>query len=306
MGMRIFFHRYSAFEVSNFPIYSKGNAASAVLFLTALVLLFIDDVKYRTLSSWMIATSSAFFFGLTFVFTAPTIAHITFVRRVYLVLNHYVLCQFMQSIEWCTGTNKLGYMNHLTARKLLKYEYVTPEEIDHCTLAIVRNPYSRMVSIYLYNRFGPLESFPSFIKTWYKIMKPYRSTRETEEWHIPCHAIPMVEYTHDFEGKQLVHSVVKQEELKLLHFKEDKNSFQSEPQAADSSVSHLPEIARQALLGMPHENKRKTSKPWWEYYDQASLDLTYEMYEPDFEVFGYSPILSKRSDLRSPVPGKTI
>jgi hypothetical protein len=71
----------------------------------------------------------------------------------------------------------------------------------------------------------------------------------------------MFEYMHAFEGKQLVHSVIKQVKLKLLHFKEDKNSIQSEPQAAVSLVNHLPKIARQALLGMPHDNKHKTSKP---------------------------------------------
>ena len=38
-----------------------------------------------------------------------------------------------------------------------------------------------------------------------------------DEWYTPCHAIPQFEYTHDMNGtKKLVHSVVKQEELKYL------------------------------------------------------------------------------------------
>lgn len=52
-------------------------------------------------------------------------------------------------------------MMHLTIGKLLRYGYVQPEEMDKvCSMAIVRNPYSRMVSVYMYNRYGPLESFP--------------------------------------------------------------------------------------------------------------------------------------------------
>jgi hypothetical protein len=54
----------------------------------------------------------------------------------------------MESTEWCTGTNKHGYINHLTAHKVLQYGYISPKEFDSvCTMAIVRNPYTRMVSV---------------------------------------------------------------------------------------------------------------------------------------------------------------
>ena len=116
-----------------------------------------------------------------------------------------------------------------------------------CSLAIVRNPYSRMVSIYGYNRFGESESFPTFVKRWKKLMKPYLEHGEKEEWYTPCHLLPMFEYTHH-EGKQLVQSIVKQEELKLLKTREGvKDAIK-----ADSSVSDLPDLVRDALLGMPH------------------------------------------------------
>ena len=45
------------------------------------------------------------------------------------------------------GTNKHGYLMHLTAAKLLSYGYVTQEET-----------YSRMVSIYGYSRFSEYEA----------------------------------------------------------------------------------------------------------------------------------------------------
>jgi len=69
-----------------------------------------------------------------------------------------------------------------------------------CSLAIVRNPYSRMVSIYGYNRFGERESFPVFLKRWKKLMRHYTEKGEKEEWMTPCHCLPMFEYTHH-EGK---------------------------------------------------------------------------------------------------------
>jgi hypothetical protein len=184
---------------------------------------------------------------------------------------------------------------HLTAHKLLSYKYVTAQEMEKVnSMAIVRNPYSRMVSIYSYNRFfGEFESFAHFLDDWYKnVTKAYREKGELEEWYTPCHAIPQFEYTH-WQGQQLVHSIVKQEELKDLKHPPD----QLPP---ESSVAGLPEIVRDALLGMPHSNQRRIAKKWYDYYDQRTLDMVYEMYQKDFEVFGYCPVLKQRPDLQPP------
>jgi hypothetical protein len=189
---------------------------------------------------------------------------------------------------------------HLTAPKLLGYGYITNKEMDEmCSLAIVRNPYSRMVSIYGYNRFGSCESFPAFVRRWKRLMRPYAEAGEKEEWYTPCHLLPMFEFTH-FEGKQLVQSIVKQEELKLLKTK----AGAEEAIRADSSVSDLPDLVRDALLDMPHANARKTTRKWYDHYDQETLDLTYEMYREDFAVFGYSAALGQRPDLRRPATAR--
>lgn len=178
---------------------------------------------------------------------------------------------------------------------MIDYGYVTAEQMDECpSFAIVRDPYSRMVSIYMYNRFGPFETFPNFVRSWYKALRHYRQTGEMEEWYTHCHCIPQFEFCY-VEGRQLVKSIVKQEELKYLKQKQTTDGH-----GDGSSVRDLPKVVRDALLGMPHDNKRKTNKPWYEYYDQETLDLTYEMYKDDFDVFGYSPTLSKRPDLEPP------
>ena len=185
---------------------------------------------------------------------------------------------------------------HLTAPKLLGYGYITPEQMDNmCSLAIVRNPYTRMVSIYGYNRYGSSESFPAFLKRWQKLMSHYIQRGEKEEWYTPCHCLPQFEYTHH-NGKQLVQSVVKQEELKYLKSKDGAN----EAIQQDSTIANLPDIVREALIGMPHTNSRKTSQKWYELYDQETMNLTYQLYKFDFEVFGYDSSIPQRPDLIPP------
>jgi hypothetical protein len=308
--METFFRRYALLEQNNFPIYTEGNAAFLFIFVIGCFLLQIQDIDYRTLALVMIILSSILFVFLTFVFVAPTICRVLFIRRAYLIFIHHILCRWMECIDYITGSNKHGYLNHLTAKKMLDYGYLSQEELEKSSsLAIVRNPYARMVSIYMYNRFGPAESFPHFVKSWYNsTFRFYRENGEMEEWYTPCHAIPQFEYTHQNEGKEpLVHSIVKQEQLKYLKYLKSNKQSQTEKEDAHdpknfTTIRDLPDAVRDALLGMPHENKRSTQTPWYDYYDQETLNLTFEMYHKDFEVFNYSPILEQRPDLQMPPP----
>lgn len=299
LAMKYFFMRYKTLESANFPIKTKENAVCTIMLLVSLALYQLE------LAPSLFGVSLAIYLGAlaifislftTIVCTAPVIGRITPIHRWYLWFVHYPLFRLCEAIDWCTGTNKHGYIMHLTAPKLLGYGYVKTHEMDGmCSLAIVRNPYSRMVSIYGYNRFGSSETFPAFVRRWKKLMRHYLERGEKEEWYTPCHLLPMFEYTH-FNGKQLVQSVVKQEELKLLKTKEGVE----EAMRVDSSVSDLPHLVRDALLGMPHANARKTSQKWYEYYDQETLDLTHEMYAQDFTVFNYPTSISQRPDLTPP------
>jgi hypothetical protein len=324
--MKVFFRRYALLESCNFPVWTESNAAFLFIFVIGCFLLQIQDIDYRALAISMICGSLIISTFLTFIFVAPTICRIGPIRRWYLIFVHYTLCRWMECVEYVTGSNKHGYLNHLTAKKMLDYGYVTKEEMSTVsTLAIVRNPYARMVSLYMYNRFGPMEPFKHFVKSWHRnTFHAYRERGEMEEWYTPCHAIPQFEYTHSNRGKeQLVQSIVKQEQLKYLKhvreyqqqrsddssddFSNASSSASSEPGQRDieddknfTSIRDLPDTVRDALLGMPHENKRRTETPWYDYFDQETLNLTYEMYRKDFEIFNYSPKLEQRPDLEVP------
>jgi len=304
LAMSYFFMRYKQLESANFPIKTKENAACTALLLISLFLhQYLDHHHYSVpnvfgTSVFVYLTGISIFVSLftTFVATAPVIGRITPVHRWYLWFVHYAIFRVCESIEWCTGTNKHGYIMHLTAPKLLGYGYVTPDQMDNmCSLAIVRNPYSRMVSIYGYNRFGECESFPVFLRRWKRLMRHYMEKGEKEEWYTPCHLLPMFEYTHH-QGKQIVQSVVKQEELKFLKTKDGAK----EAVKQDNTISDLPDLVRDALLGMPHTNSRKTGQQWWDFYDQETMELTLEMYGMDFEVFGYERTIKQRPDLVPP------
>jgi hypothetical protein len=324
-GMRTFFHRYALLEKDNFPLWTEGNAVSLMMFTLGGVLMKIETLDYQLLAICMMSCSVVLFTCLTFIFVAPTIARIPFIRRAYLIFVHYICCRFMENLTYVTGTNLHGYLNHLTCAKMIQYGYVSKLELQSCSsLAIVRNPYARLVSIYMYNRFGKYESFQHFVKSWHKsVIKHYRDRREMEDWYTPCHAIPQFEYTHlqvdnessSSDGSEnssyhegdfyhthdlvpLVHSIVKQEDLKLLKQVAEKRLPSSE--AIGTSIHQLPDIVANALLNMPHDNQRRTTQPWYEYYDQETIDLCYEMYGRDFEVFGYNPILEQRPDLQAP------
>ena len=286
LAMKYFFLRYKTLETANFPLRTRENAVCLVLLCVSCV------VRMAWLGGLAVAAS----LFTTLVCTAPCIGRITPVRRWDLWLVHYPMVRSMEALDWCTGTNKYGYIMHLTAPKLLGYGYLSPQRLDTvCSLAIVRNPYTRMVSIYGYNRFTEAESFSAFLRRWAKLMMHYIQRAEKEEWYTPCHCLPQFEYTHH-NGTQIVHSVVKQEELKYLKTKDGAHHAIRR----DSSIADLPEIVRNALLGMPHTNSRPTSQKWHDYYDQETMELTYQLYKHDFDIFGYDTAIKERPDLIPP------
>lgn len=354
--MHQFFHHYELLEKVNFPIFTGSNACLLVIFSIGCALLRYAGDGYKAIAIAMVAFSAAIFVIWTFIFTAPAMSRVALVRRSFLFFLQHIARQAMIDTNYLVGTNMHGYLNHLTARKIID-NYVSREEFETvCTFAIVRNPYARMVSIYMYNRLGPCESLAHFARSWYNgSFRAYRERGEMQDWYTPSHAIPQFEYTHELNGsKKLVRSVVKIEDLKHLKtirrapktvkgqhndvginvskmiqvdgsekFVEEKNndcissssssttssrassesSLETDDLISDdpaSTTDSLPESIRRALIETRHDNARKTKMPWYEHYDQETLNLIYKMYHRDFEIFGYDDALKERPDLERP------
>jgi len=211
----------------------------------------------------------------TFVGTAPIGLRNRFLRVCIMYFFGKVMCGVGASRKYIVGTNTNGYLFHLTAESAKKYRYVSEQDLACCAFSIVRNPYSRMVSLYQFNkRIG--ESFEHFVNAFYKeYQQQYVKHGRTHEFYIYCHVLPMHCYTHDSNGKQLVPCIIKQEDLKHLAATEWKGS------------NVRPQIAA-VLTGIPHVNRRKTKKKWDDYYTEKTRDLVLDMYKRDFEIFGYS------------------
>lgn len=294
LGLLYFFYRYRLLETANYPYMTWENLYAVTSLCTATtVYVWGQYHDYESIPSYVMwGTAALTMLCSTFVFVAPVIGRNTCMRRVYAVLVGKFLCGWTASISWLTGCNEKAWLIHMTADKILRYNYVPRDVWDSVhTFAIVRNPYSRMVSIYMYNRMGPAEQFKPFVKAWYQALAPYRQRGSTEEWDVYCHALPEHEYTH--KGReQLVQCVVRQEDLSSL----------TKP-VRHPSFSHLPPSLIQALEDMPHTNVRTAQKPWSDYFDQETRDLVLNMYGRDFIQYGYDTSIPNRPDLgRPPLP----
>ena len=287
--------QYRLLEASNFPLLSWENLLALVQVVIASFLVgFNINMPYVTI---MYATASLTFFLSTFVGSAPFSGRNWFWRRTYGILVGRLLCSFMAAEKTITGCSHKGFLMHCTASRMIKLNFIKESDLDEAdSFAIVRNPYSRMVSVYMYNRLGPLEPFDSFVRDWvHNKMRPYREKGLTSEWDVYCHALPMYEFTHA-HGKQIVKAIIKQEELSKLWFP----GITARSARHEKRLGEIPAKVRDALKAMPHTNARSRDKPWWDYFTQETQDLVAEAFAEDFVIFGYSFALPNRPDLTPP------
>ncbi|CAK9013740.1 Uncharacterized protein SCF082_LOCUS12065, partial [Durusdinium trenchii] len=306
IGLTYFFYRYRVLETRNFPLVTYENLVVAIQFALAMMLWFfgwMDSANPDCVSDsfWgcpppipslvMMCSGMLLFISSTFLFTAPLSARNDFLRRAYIIFVGHIIFNWTESEDWLTGVSKKGYVVHFTAAKMIKHELLSREDFQRVdNFAIVRNPYSRMVSVYMYNRFGSLEGFDHFVEVWYKKFLRYKEKNCTEEWDVYCHVLPQYEFTHE-NGSQLVRCVIKQENLRAIVNGSKNECF------VDAQVSTLPQKVLQALRDMPHSNRRSKNKPWQDFYSKRTMQLVHEMYREDFEIFGYDEDIPGRPDL---------
>lgn len=232
-----FFYRYRLLEKSNFPMKSYENLYVVCSWIVAIVLGILFSISHRVQglrdhslkpldcvhigACYMpyIMAGSAFITHClsTYVFTAPSL-RFDVIRRFYLWFWHLTGAY---SNEVLGGTNKNGFLMHLTTEEMLRYGYITSEQLERVSsFGIVRNPYARMVrpgprpslttpfsppggspfparllqppivattcalqvSMYMYNRFTQAESFKAYVRRSYRA---YQDLNDRGRWGAP-------------------------------------------------------------------------------------------------------------------------
>jgi len=286
-----FQYRYWVYEHQAFPIFTLENLF-ALCMAGCGVAIYYKAPGGAALPfpyiMWSLALISVFF--TSYVFTPMGLRVRGFAM---------FLCQigewFFNDKNLPYGMNKDGFLMHLTAEELVRHGYVDAKVLRERGFAISRNPYSRMVSVYLYNK-QPGESFKHFVQEAYDNAQTFwlAGDRRTDEKLLYCHYLPQRAFTHhvtsrvvrDASGSRgsvtataspMLRAVIPLESLKQL----EASGWQS-PEA-----QALPGFVRRALQGMPHRNKRKKKKAIQEWYDQDCMMMVAEMYAEDFRTFGY-------------------
>ena len=292
-GARCYYdYRYRVIEASNFPWRTWENLwALFLIILGSALFLFevsyrIDEPHYRpAFSLWTCGSLTALV--STFVVTAPA-CRLWPVRRFILCMASWLTCECVADLRWLVGMSiRGGFLQHLTASDMIALGYVSESQFADpavVSFALVRNPYSRMVSMYAYNRFGPLEGFGTFVKRWEKSVMRAEQHSHTREWDVYAHVLPQRTFTHDpATGKQIVQSVVRLEDLNL-------------------DLCMLPAALRSALDGLIRRNARLGAgreTDWRAMYTPETAAAVLRMYHQDFVAFGYLTESPCRSQSRA-------
>lgn len=172
LGRRYFAYRYRIQETANFPWKTYENAYALVVFIVATIIYFVAPERARARKFracyGMWGGALVTFIMSTFVMVPAVVGRNTKMRRLFAWLMTYPLCGILTANEWLLGVSvRGGLLQHMTASDMVAQKFMSRETFDAAeSFAVVRNPFSRMFSVYGYNRIGPLESFPAFVRRW--------------------------------------------------------------------------------------------------------------------------------------------
>lgn len=176
---------------------------------------------------------------------------------------------------------------HLKAEEYVRYKYLTQDMFDdYFKFTFVRNPWSRMVSIYKHLGFNKKLEFNVFLKGTFK-----NTIFNDKNWFVG----PQSNFVYSENGDLLVDFIGRFEDLQ--------NSFEhvckqiglpatqvphiNESKENDSVFSRNPKNFVKNISRRITEKKISSYKTYQEYYDEESIDLVAELYEKDIELFKY-------------------
>jgi hypothetical protein len=177
---------------------------------------------------------------------------------------------------------------HLRAHEYVKFRYLPQEMFDsYFSFAFVRNPWSRLVSIYKYKRYYLSSDFKNFVM----------NLRESGIWREDYWFIgPQAEFVCDRGGNFLVDFIGRME-----YFQSHFDYVCEQIGIPHTTLPHQNRSAVEApRLGPSVKQLRdfifyhaKGSKPpayrdFRDYYDNESKDYVAELYRQDIERFGYT------------------
>lgn len=160
---------------------------------------------------------------------------------------------------------------HLYAREYVRMGFVAQPEFDAFTkFAVVRHPYARMVSEYIY-RMGAADWLAQYIRPWQGRRFDRFLGQEFDDAMSDAarHFAPQVDYVMDFEGRLLVDHLVDQAEMA-------------------AGLAPVFEAVFSREVALPRRNvKREAPGFTAEVLSQHQKDLIWRRYRDDFEAFGF-------------------
>ena len=157
-------------------------------------------------------------------------------------------------------------LSHLTAEEYVGLGHITPEEFRYYyKFSFVRNPWTRLVSEYIFNDYLSQFSFKDFV---------FNHFPQPDWSDAYRHILPQYQFLYDSKGNLLLDFVGRFEKL----------------QADFNLVCHKLGIEETQLPHMNSGKKNKALKEWkpyWEYYDEERKEFVGKLYKKDIETFGY-------------------
>lgn len=173
---------------------------------------------------------------------------------------------------------------HLTADEYLSLGYLTPEKFnDLFKFTIVRNPWDRLVSEYLYKKHA--FCFKDFIFKHFpqKGIDDYKNNNGVYR-----HVMPQYQFIYDKEGKCLVDYIGKFEALQE-HFSVISQKVFDQPLELPhkNKTQQLSMLSRSVDKLKKRLNGTANKQHYSSFYDDETLEWVTEFYAKDIELFNY-------------------